>query len=159
MELTGYNLFISEKEYDSQGNATKRGADCWHCHAPEQDMFDNTFRNNALDVFPDSGLAAVTKSGDDLGKFKVPSLRNIAETFPYMHDGRFSTLEEVINHYSEGIKNHPNLDWRLQTFSDSGAGAKKFNFTQGEKESLIAFLKTFTDQSFIEDPRYSDPFQ
>ncbi len=99
------------------------------------------------------------------GHFKVPSLRNIALTAPYMHDGRFATLEEVIDHYSHGIKNHPALDNRLKehTFDANGepiptSKVKRFNFTAEEKSNLIAFLHVLTDRNLISDKRYSDPF-
>ncbi len=152
LELQGYQLFIGEKEYDSQGNVTKRGADCWHCHTPDADMFDNTFRNNALDFFPDSGLAEVTKSADDIGKFKVPSLRNIAVTAPYMHDGRFPNLDSVINFYSEGLKWSDNVDGDMKHVDRGGVRLDSI-----EKIALKAFLKTLTDDTFLTNPEYSDP--
>ncbi|MFY8109562.1 MAG: cytochrome-c peroxidase [Bacteroidia bacterium] len=99
------------------------------------------------------------KSGE--GFFKVPTLRNIALTAPYMHDGRFATLEEVVEHYNSGIKDHPNLDWALrdEISSDfSKVKAKKMNLSAYDKKALIAFLKTLTDQSFIHDKKFSNPF-
>ena len=152
LELQGYNLFISEKNYDDQGNATTRGADCWHCHAPEKDMFDNTFRNNALDVIPDSGLASVTKNPDDFGKFKVPSLRNIAETWPYMHDARFPNLDSVINFYSEGLAPTDHADPDMKHVDRGGVRLDSI-----EKVALKAFLKTLTDEDYYSNPNYSNP--
>ena len=96
-----------------------------------------------------------TPSND--GKFKASSLRNIALTSPYMHDGRFATLEQVIDHYSSGVVPHPNLGL---AFADQDAGAPKsgLKFTAEQKAGLLAFLKTLTDESFVSDPKFSDPF-
>lgn len=88
------------------------------------------------------------------GHFKIPSLRNIELTAPYMHDGRFATLEEVINHYNSGIQPHPELDEKLK---ENGKPIR-LNMSEIEKEALIAFLKTLTDKELIRDPRFSDPF-
>ncbi|MFZ9755188.1 MAG: cytochrome-c peroxidase, partial [Bacteroidia bacterium] len=89
------------------------------------------------------------------GKFRIPTLRNIELTGPYMHDGRFQSLDEVLNHYSGGIQNHPSLDENLK-----GADGKalKMNLTQIEKDALKAFLFTLTDYTFISDPKFSNPF-
>lgn len=92
---------------------------------------------------------------EDLGKFRIPSLRNIEKTGPYMHDGRFETLERVIEHYSDGIVMQENLDPRFKT----GNSAKKFNINDQDKAALIAFLKTLTDENYLTDPKYSDPFK
>ncbi len=96
-----------------------------------------------------------------MGKFKVPSLRNIALTAPYMHDGRFQTLEQVIDHYNDGVKQHPSLHFRLSTVDDGPQGGvpRKQNFTNEEKEALIAFLNTLTDATVTTDPKYSNPFK
>jgi cytochrome c peroxidase len=115
------------------------------------------FVNIGLDeVYNDAGLSNVTQVSDDNGKFKIPNLRNIALTGPYMHDGRFSTLEEVLDHYSNGIKNHPVLDPRLK---DVNGQAMKMNITDNEKISIIAFLNTLTDHSMLTDPKFSNPFK
>ena len=112
--------------------------------------------NNGLDlVYTDNGRGEQTLSPADNGVFKIPFLRNISLTAPYMHDGRFATLEEVIDHYSQGIQAHPNLDHRLR--SPNGAPVR-FNFSSADKAALVAFLETLTDQEFITDHRFSDPF-
>lgn len=104
--------------------------------------------NIGLDlVYQDQGFKS--------GQFKIPSLRNIALTGPYMHDGRFATLSEVIDHYSHGIKNHPNLDPKFRF----NGQAIKMNITEDEKTALIAFLNTLTDLHLLTDTRYSDPFE
>ena len=101
------------------------------------------------------GLDFVYKdNGRGAGKFKIPSLRNIALTGPYMHDGRFKTLNDVLNHYSHGIKNHPSLD---EKFKANGV-AKPLNMSEGEKMALISFLNTLTDRNLTTNPKFSDPF-
>lgn len=94
--------------------------------------------------------------------FKAPSLRNIALTAPYMHDGRFATLEEVLEHYSSGIKANPNLSWELQDFVTTGGKTettpKRFNISAQEKKALIAFLGTLTNHKLLTDKRFSNPF-
>jgi cytochrome c peroxidase len=103
------------------------------------------------------GLDLVYKdNGRGNGRFKIPSLRNIALTAPYMHDGRFKTLEEVIDHYSHGIKPHTHLDPK---FTDGKGNVIHPNYTLLEKQALVAFLKTLTDQEMIRDPKYSNPFK
>lgn len=114
------------------------------------------FANIGLDAeYSDSGLMQTTGQPADAGKFKIPSLRNVALTAPYMHDGRFSSLEEVMNHYSEGMANHPNLDFRLRQNGEP----KAMNITAFEKQAIIAFLQTLTDTEMIHDQRFSDPFR
>jgi len=103
----------------------------------------------------DPGLGALDEGR--MGEFKIPSLRNIALTAPYMHDGRFATLRDVIDHYSDNIQPHPNLDSRLFTWGASSSDPR-FHFTDEEKEALEAFLHTMTDENFLSDPRFSDPF-
>ena len=90
------------------------------------------------------------------GRFRIPSLRNIALTGPYMHNGQFETLEEVIDHYNDGVQPHPNLDWRLT----SGNGEpKKLDLSETEKQALVAYLKTLTDEQFITNIKWSNPFK
>jgi cytochrome c peroxidase len=97
----------------------------------------------------DGGVGDITLNPKEVGQFKSPSLRNVEFTMPYMHDGRLATLEAVIDHYSSGGKEHPNRDIRIQPL----------NFTASEKTALIAFLNTLTDRSFLNDPKFSDPFR
>jgi cytochrome c peroxidase len=124
------------------------------CHLPFQDAhFFMLFpANNGVDenvLTSDGGVGDITLRGPDLGVFKAPSLRNIDVAAPYMHDGRLATLEAVIDHYSRDFKRHPNLDARM----------RPLNFTESEKAALVAFLKTLTDQTFLNDPKFSDPFR
>ncbi|MBI3135252.1 MAG: cytochrome-c peroxidase [Bacteroidetes bacterium] len=145
-ELAGKELFFS-------GDAK-----CNNCHISQN--FGGTERhNNGLDaIYTDLGLAYVTDNEADIGRFKNPSLRNIELTAPYMHDGRFATLEEVLDFYSTDVNAHPNLDDRLTTTVTTGGPPIHFNFTAAQKASLIAFLKTLTDYPYITDPKYSNPF-
>jgi len=116
---------------------------------------DNEFHNNGLDsVFSDDGRYDVSGVNDDKGLFLTPTLRNIEVTGPYMHDGRFSTLEEVVEFYSTGVRYSTTID-PLIVGRNSGGG----NFSEEEKEALVAFLKTLTDNEFLNDPRHGDPYK
>lgn len=147
LELDGKNLFMSGS------------VNCNNCHSTAN-FYATDARTNGLDSNPlDSGLAHITLDPADVGKFKVPTLRNIEVTGPYMHDGRFSTLEEVIEHYNSGLQPHPNLDDRLASNGQTGGPPKQYNLTDYQKASLVAFLKTLTDYTFLNDIKFSDPFQ
>ncbi len=123
-------------------------ARCSSCHHGQ--LFNSSW------IVTNIGLDKVyTDNGAGFGNFKVPSLRNIELTAPYMHDGRFQTLEEVIEHYNSGIQRHPALDWNLR---DLQGNPMKLNLDDYEKTALIAFLKTLTDVEFTKDVRFSDPF-
>lgn len=127
---------------------------CSGCHAT--DLFtDHTFRNNGLDdtFGADAGRERITELAEDRGKFKVPSLRNVAITAPYMHDGRFTTLAQVLDHYAGQVKPSATLDPLLVNEQGNGIA-----LAEGEKQQIIAFLKTLTDQAFIKDERFSNPF-
>lgn len=128
-------------------------AKCASCHAT--DLFtDNSFRNNGLPVNPlvnDVGRFRVTQFPADRYTFKVPSLRNVEKTAPYMHDGRFGTLESVLDHYDSGVVASATLDPLLQT--PNGLGIP---LSADEKSALIAFLKTLTDNQFLTDKRFSE---
>ncbi len=144
-ELNGFDLFRNES-----------GADCFHCHggASEPLWTDNIFHNNGLDAtFTDNGLGDITGNPADNGKFKTPSLRNLAFSAPYMHDGRFATLDEVIDHYSEGLVNSSTIDPLLKYVGQGGV-----QLTPSEKADLKAFLLTLSDQSFIQNPDLLTPF-
>lgn len=127
--------------------------DCFHCHGGIL-FTDNLFHNNGLDAtFQDIGLEGVTGDPLDKGLFKTPTLRNIELTAPYMHDGRFATLEEVIDHYSEGLVHSPTIDPLMKKIDQGG-----IHLTEHEKSSLLAFLKTLTDTSFINNQAFKNPF-
>ncbi len=126
---------------------------CATCHAT--DLFtDDSFRNNGLDrsFGADSGRARITGRASDMGRFKVPSLRNVALTAPYMHDGRFKTLVDVLAHYNHGVQPSATLDAALRP----AGGAPGIPLTAGEQADLIAFLGTLTDQAFTHDRRLAE---
>lgn len=130
---------------------------CGSCHAADMSSGGLHVANNGLDeVYPDQGIGALTQQANEFGVFKVPFLRNIELTGPYMHDGRFATLEEVIDHYSTGIQDHDNL---FEPLRNPDGSPRQFNFTAEEKAALLAFFKTLTDESFIRDQRFANPFQ
>ena len=139
-EQRGLQLFVTESD-PARG---LRGADCFHCHGGN--LFSNhQFINNGLQERPgDLGRMEVTGLEADRGKFKVPSLRNVALTAPYMHDGRFATLEEVVEHYNGKLQRSPNLDPNLAKHPETGLG-----LTAEDKAALVAFLKTLTDEAFV----------
>ena len=125
-------------------------AKCRNCHTT--DLFtDESFRNNGLDrTFPrDSGRAHITSRAPDRGRFKVPSLRNVAVTAPYMHDGRFATLAQVLAHYDHGVQPSATLDPALRQPS----GRLGIPLSAPEQADLLAFLTTLTDKAFLTDPR------
>lgn len=126
---------------------------CGHCH--NQPSFgDNQFKNNGIDAvasledFSDYGFGAVTGSRFDNGKFRTPTLRNIALTAPYMHDGRFATLEEVIDEYARGGHGVENEDPNITGFP----------LSERQRDALVAFLHSLTDERLLTDPRYASPF-
>lgn len=138
-ELAGYNLFMTEK------------ADCFHCHGSPQNPLwtDNKYHNNGLDsVFTDIGREKVTNDPNDRGKFRTPTLRNLVFTAPYMHDGRYNTIDEVIDHYNSGMVNSPTLNSLLAGHLSNGG----LQLTTGDKQALKAFLLTLTDSSFVNNP-------
>lgn len=145
------NVALSGMEMDGLNTFQNK---CASCHAT--DLFtDHSYRNNGLAVNPrlnDKGRFVVLENPDDLYKFKVPSLRNIEFSFPYMHDGRFDTLEAVLDFYDSGMVDNGNVDTSLKRTDDS------FGITLSayEKESIIAFLKTLTDNEFLNDKRFSE---
>lgn len=126
---------------------------CASCHAT--DLFtDETYRNNGLDATfgADSGRAHITGRAADVGRFKVPSLRNVARTAPYMHDGRFATLEQVLAHYDHGVLASPTLDAALRP----AGGPLGIPLSAAEQADLIAFLHTLTDDAFLHDQRLAE---
>jgi cytochrome c peroxidase len=142
---TEYNPFFPEFS----------GADCAHCHGGAN--FENDqYMNNGLDTdaeFLDMGREAVTEDATDRAKFKVPSLRNVAVTAPYMHDGRFQTLEEVVDHYNEGIKESSTADVTVLNTKETG-----LFLDEQDKIDLVNFLKTLTDETFLTNEAYRTPF-
>lgn len=154
-ESNGLEIFNTEPRTKP---SDKPGGDCFHCHSPGNNLFmDGLFRNNGLDSeLTDLGRGAITNQSEDNGKFKTPSLRNVEYTAPYMHDGRFETLEEVIEFYDHGIQiNSPNID---PTMTKNGGIGSGLQLTEQEKKDLIAFLKALSDPDFIKNEAFSNPF-
>ncbi len=142
LEQRGFDLFMTERE----PRLGSLGGDCFHCHGGPL-FTDHQFRNNGLAI-DESDLGRFLSSGIalDRGSFATPSLRNVAVTAPYMHDGRFATLEEVLDHYSEGVQRTDTLDPNLAKHPDGG-----LRLEPNDKAALIAFLKTLTDDRFARE--------
>ncbi|MCB2377848.1 cytochrome-c peroxidase [Hymenobacter sp. BT635] len=164
-ELAGKVLFVTHPD----PTIPVTGADCMHCHNEGNLLFTSTdytrgasssFFNNGLDAkLKDQGRFGVTGLESDRGKFRAPTLRNIALTAPYMHDGRFQTLEEVLDHYSDHVaKDSPNLDINLLTTTNK-RNSPQLSLTASQQKQVVAFLLTLTDSAFIQDKRFSDPFK
>ncbi|HEX2628934.1 MAG TPA: cytochrome c peroxidase, partial [Chitinophagaceae bacterium] len=129
---------------------------CAPCHGSET-FTASLEKNNGLDMATvDRGFGAVTNNVANDGLFKSGSLRNVELTAPYMHDGRFTTLEQVIEHYNSGVKNHPNLSPQLRL---PNGNPRLLNLTNEDKAALVAFLKTLTDLNVTTDTKYSNPFK
>ena len=131
--MRGKELFFGER------------GECFHCH---DGLFftNNRFANNGTFIEGgDEGRQRVTQRLLDQGRFRVPSLRNIAVTAPYMHDGSIATLSEVIEHYDQGGRGHPSTDPTI----------RPLQLTAQEKADLLAFLGALTDESFLRDPRFA----
>ncbi|GHC45646.1 cytochrome-c peroxidase [Ulvibacter litoralis] len=129
--------------------------DCFHCHGdPNSPLWtDNTFHNNGLDAtITDLGLGGFSGDPREFGLFKSPSLRNLAYTAPYMHDGRFQTLDEVINHYSEGLVYSETIDPLMKKVSEGGV-----HLTEEDKADLKAFLLTLSEPGFRNNPDFQNP--
>jgi len=142
LELYGLSMFLDE-------DPDVKDAECGHCHNLPL-LTSDQFFNNGLDEAPnltefkDLGLGGFTKKLIDNGKFKAPTLRNILITAPYMHDSRFETIDQVLDHYSNGGKRSPNKDPLLYPL----------RFTPFERAALKAFLGTLTDSTFISNPAF-----
>ena len=148
-EFRGYLMYIDEGQ-----DLNLPDAQCDHCHMGAL-LTNGLYFNNGIDDYPtlsdypDKGQGEVTGIVENFGKFKATTLRNIELTAPYMHDGRFATLEEVIEHYSTGVHFATNLDSNLES---------SLNLTESQKEDLLNFLKTLTDTEFVENPAFQNPF-
>jgi len=154
-------------DWEGLSNAENEGKELFimHCESCHNKIFDTHpenrifvgLKNNGLDkIYEDKGAGIVSSLRDQNGKFKVPGLRNIVLTGPYMHDGRFDNLSQVIDHYDQGVQDHENLDHELK---DVEGNPKKLNLSNRDKNNLISFLETLTDQEMLEDKKWSDPFK
>ncbi|MEP3389588.1 MAG: cytochrome c peroxidase [Reichenbachiella sp.] len=162
-EKLGMDLFFTHPV----ANTGLRGGNCGDCHKTILTSGDRKdflgFNNNGLDADDnlEDGLMATTGKPEDKGKFKAPSLRNIALTAPYMHDGRFATLEEVLDHYNHQVQTSATLDRQIveATNLPEAVLPVKLGLSEEEKEAIIAFLHTLTDETFITNEDFSDPFE
>jgi cytochrome c peroxidase len=135
--------------------------DCLHCHTTDADALGTTtrFSNNGLDDarqpsdYSDPGKGAITGATTDYGYFRIPSLRNLAFTAPYMHDGRFSTIQEVMDFYSNGVSQNYNIDSKMEYAHQGGV-----LLTADEKRKVVAFLLTMNDSTFTTNPDFGNPF-
>jgi len=163
-----HDPFPNFSEQENYGKQQFFGrARCSECHLPKIDGGKGPFSQSAFFQLQtplvngidsdseevDGGVGTVSGRPEDWGRFKSTSLRNVELTAPYMHDGRFRTLDQVIEHYNWSVKPHRNLDRRLKDFAANGLALPEV-----EKVALAEFLKTLTDQTFINDPKFSDPF-
>jgi cytochrome c peroxidase len=143
-EEKGFGLFVTE--YDPVRG--KQGGDCFHCHGGVL-FSDFVSRSNGLDMLAaDPGAKKVSGKTEDHGRFKTPSLRNVALTAPYMHDGRLATLKEVVAHYDHGVKRPANLDPNLAKHPTAG-----MQLSEEDQVALVAFLQTLTDTTFSRPPK------
>jgi cytochrome c peroxidase len=134
-ERRGLEIFNGEK------------GECFHCHVG-WNLTTQAFRNNGIAAGdPDPGRARLTSRPGDAGRFKVPTLRNVAVTAPYMHDGSLATLDEVIDHYARGGRGHPNTD----------PGLRSLDLTPQDRADLKAFLEALTDEEFLRQPAFGPP--
>jgi cytochrome c peroxidase len=150
-EERGRALFFTE--FDPMGR--RKGAECFHCHGGPN-FTNNMYMNNGLDTdaeFKDLGRYEVSSDPQEKAAFKVPSLRNIALTPPYMHDGRFETLEQAVDHYFVGVKNSSTVDLLMQYNLQPGG----LRLNRQDRDDLVAFLKTLTDVDLATNKSYSKP--
>jgi cytochrome c peroxidase len=152
-EERGLDLFLKEGGDPANGLGGQFGADCFHCHGFGVMLTtDNLPHNNGLDAtFEDLGYGGVTGNALDMGKFRTPTLRNIEFSAPYMHDGRFATLEEVIEHYNSGGVASATID-PFMKYTSGG-----LELSAQDKEDLIAFLLCFSDTTFMSNPAFQAP--
>ncbi|MCB9189881.1 MAG: cytochrome-c peroxidase [Flavobacteriales bacterium] len=152
--IQGEEAFTIQEQAGFDSFNALTGGDCFHCHGGSLTT-DFSFKNNGLDAVPqDTGRGLVTGVTSDYYTFKVPSLRNLEYSAPYMHDGRFATLDDVINHYSVGLQHtSPNIS-PLMEFSAQGG----VQLNPQERTELKAFLLTFSDPDFIDNPDFQNPW-
>ncbi len=158
-QVTPFLPFPNFTEQENRGKQLffNNQTNCSNCHVTDAFIAERP-RNIGLDsVTTDPGLGGVSGNVNDEGEFKVPSLRNVGLTAPYMHDGRFATLEEVVDFYNDGVQPHPNLDGFLRV--GIGGPPVRMNLSADDRAALVAFLHTLTDSTLATDERWSDPFE
>ncbi|MEC9343000.1 MAG: cytochrome c peroxidase [Pseudomonadota bacterium] len=150
IENRGKFLFIASRD--------RGGAGCAACHATDAFVLIEP-RDNGLPADPDrpdTGIAETTGRDADRGRFRTASLKNIAASAPYMHDGRFATLDAVVDHYARGIAPNENLAAELR---DADGSPARLELSEADRDALVAFLRTLTDETMLNDPRLADPFR
>lgn len=151
-----HEIMFTPEEIDGFTSFTTERGDCFHCHGYPL-MTSNNYHNNGLDslpVGPDMGRYLVTGQSTDIGKFSAPTLRNVELTAPYMHDGRYATIEEVVEFYNSGVhQTSPNID----PIMTKPAKLYGLELTPMQKANLVTFLKTLTDTSYINNPDFQQP--
>lgn len=152
---TPYNNFTAQENQGKQLFFSPLTA-CATCHGTETFTAPGNRNDGIENPSVDQGVGGVTNIIEQVGNFKVPSLKNIELTAPYMHDGRFATLEQVVEHYNSGIQSNPNLAPQLK---NPDGTPKRLNLTNEQKTSLVAFLKTLTDTAVTNDEKFSNPFK
>ncbi|HEV2692189.1 MAG TPA: cytochrome c peroxidase [Verrucomicrobiae bacterium] len=157
-ESNNFTSFTTQENLGRQiFNGSVGNATCAACHGTDNFTPGPALNNNGLEFpYVDQGVGAITGVSTDNGKFKVPSLRNIGLTAPYMHDGRFTNLAQVVEFYNSGVVFNPNLSPPLR--APGGNSALRLNLTTDQKAALVAFLNTLTDTNLVADVRFSDPF-
>ena len=173
---------LNAKELMGEEIFTGKGR-CYSCHnGSDFNGYSTSYENIGLEInYSDNGRGHLPENTNHCGKFAVPTLRNIALTAPYMHDGRYKMLREVIDHYNDGVQNHQNLSWALRDFTEENILSLeaqidtmtteqnfnmifasfppiKLNLAEEEKKALEAYLNSLTDVTFITDPKLSNPF-
>lgn len=145
--LAGDSSALSKSARRGEAIFNGERGECFHCHTG-YNLTTNAFKNNGTAADdPDEGRRELTLRDSDFGKFKVPTLRNVAVTAPYMHDGSLATLPEVIEAYAAGGRGHPNTDPTVQPL----------DLTDADKADLLAFLESLTDEAFLTNPAFTDP--
>ncbi len=155
----GFSVESDFYNFSEEENRGKQlyNSNCTSCHTDKHNFTVKASANNGLEMnYSDKGIGGRLNNSEFFGVFKIPFLRNIELTAPYMHDGRFETLEDVVDHYSEGIVNHKNLSEELK---HANGTPKNLNLSQEDKSALVAYLKTLTDETMALDERFSDPFK
>ena len=155
LDQVAFANFTAQENRGKQLFFSPQLANCAACHGTETFTAAKP-QNNGLDlVSADQGVGGITGLPQQIGNFKVPSLKNIALTAPYMHDGRFTSLDQVVEHYSTGVQANRNLSGPLRNPDGS---PRLLNLSADDKAALVAFLNTLTDTNITSDIKYSDPF-
>lgn len=155
----GLNMEVNFSDFTAVENRGKEIylESCAGCHSSVFGRPVMNAANNGLEMqYQDEGIGGFTNITSDQYTFKIPTLRNVAQSAPYMHDGRFASLEEVVDFYSDNVADHPKLHELLR---DQSGQPKRLNLSSEDKAALVAFMETLTDIDYLQEVRYSDPFK